>query len=89
MSSKMYVVVFGPSVIEVWLDGTPKGPSSTENATATQGIVNYYVVAFYHAPHIYYAVDPSLTGKVPVKPRKWHPHTQRALRDILMPRGKN
>ena len=41
-------------------------------------IVNYYaVVFFYYAPHIYYAMDPSLREKCLSFPGKWCPHRGR------------
>ena len=43
----------------------PKGPFLTKNTTTIEKTVHfYYAIVFLLRPHIYYAADPSLRGKL-------------------------
>ena len=48
----------------------PRGPRHTKNTTATQTTVNYYAVASLLRPHTYHVANPSLRGKMLVKPKE-------------------
>ena len=45
----------------------PKGPSRTKNTTATENIGISTPWRFGYAPHVDYAMNPSLRGEMPVK----------------------